>query len=147
MFQGSQSINMDSKGRMAIPSRYRDVLAAACQGRLVLTANPYDRCLSIYPEPHWQTLKAQIESLPSATKSVRRIQRLVLGNAVELDVDGSGRILLPPTLRDYAGLDKKLMLVGLGKKAELWSETSWNGLLDEPNDDESLPVEIQSLAL
>ena len=147
MFQGSQSINMDSKGRMAIPSRYRDVLAAACQGRLVITANPYDRCLSIYPEPQWQTIKGQLDALPSSTKAVRRIQRLVLGNAVELEIDGNGRILLPPTLREYASLDKKLMLVGLGKKAELWSETSWNGLLDEPGDDESLPDSIQSLAL
>ena len=138
---------MDSKGRMAIPSRYRDVLVAACQGRVVVTANPYDRCLSIYPEPQWQEIKRQIESLPSATKAVRRIQRLVLGNAVELEIDGSGRILLPPTLREYAGLDKKLMLVGLGKKAELWSEGSWNALLDEPGDDDSLPADIQSLSL
>jgi len=147
MFQGSQSINMDSKGRMAIPSRYRDVLAAACDGRLVITANPYDRCLSIYPEPQWQAIRSQIEALPSANKAVRRIQRLVLGNAVELEVDANGRILLPPTLREYANLDKKLMLVGLGQKAELWSEASWNGLLDESSDDESLPAEIQSLAL
>ena len=147
MFQGSQSISMDSKGRMAIPSRYRDALAAACQGRVIITANPYDRCLSIYPEPQWKILKAQIDNLPSATKAARRLQRLVLGNATELEIDGNGRILLPPTLREYAALDKKLMLVGLGKKAELWSETSWNSLLDEPGDDDSLPAEIQSLAL
>ena len=147
MFQGSQSINMDSKGRMAIPSRYRDVLAAACGGRLVITANPYDRCLSIYPEPQWQAIRTQIEALPSSAKAVRRIQRLVLGNAIELEIDANGRILLPPTLRDYAALDKKLMLVGLGQKAELWSETRWNELLDESSDDESLPAEIQSLAL
>lgn len=146
MFQGSQSINVDAKGRMAIPSRYRDVLAAACEGRLVVTANPYDRCLNIYPEPQWLEVKAKIEALPNSNKQVRRLQRLVLGNASELEMDGNGRLLLPSILRDYANLDKKVVLVGLGEKAELWSEESWNELLDE-SDDEPMPEEMKNLSL
>jgi MraZ protein len=146
VFQGSQSINMDAKGRMAIPSKYRDVLTAACSGRLVVTANPYERCLNIYPEHQWRDVAATLSALPNAKKSVRRIQRLVLGNATELEMDGNGRVLLPAILREYAGLDKKLVLVGLNEKAELWSEESWNALLEEQDDDE-LAEELQGLTL
>lgn len=146
MFQGSQSINVDVKGRMAVPSRYRDLLVAVCEGRLVVTANPYERCLNIYPEPQWQEVKAKIESLPNSNKKVRRLQRLVLGNASELEMDGNGRLLLPSTLREYANLDKKVVLVGLGDKAELWSEQSWNDMLDE-SDDDPMPEEMQGLSL
>lgn len=146
MFQGSQSINVDVKGRMAIPSRYRDLLAAVCDGRLVVTANPYERCLNIYPEAQWKEVKAKIEALPNSNKKVRRLQRLVLGNASELEMDGNGRLLLPSTLRDFASLDKKAVLVGLGEKAELWSEQSWNEMLDE-SDDEPMPEEMNNLSL
>lgn len=146
MFQGSQSINMDAKGRMAIPSKYRDPLTAACGGRLVVTANPYERCLNLYPEPQWREVSAKISALPNSDRQVRRLQRLVLGNATELEMDGNGRVLLPSILRDYAGLDKKLVLVGLNDKAELWSEEGWNALLDE-QDDSPLPDALQSLTL
>jgi len=146
VFQGSQSINVDVKGRMAIPSRYRDMLAAACEGRLVVTASPYERCLYIYPEHIWKEKKAKIEAMPNSNKQVRRMQRLVLGNASELEMDGNGRLLLPSTLRDFASLDKKAVLVGLGEKAELWSEKSWNEMLDE-TDDEPMPEEMNNLSL
>ena len=146
MFQGSQSINVDAKGRLAVPSRYREVLSAVCDGRLVVTANPYERCLNIYPEPQWLEVKATIEALPNSNKKVRRLQRLVLGNASELEMDGNGRLLLPQTLREYASLDKKAMLVGLGDKAELWSEQSWNNMLDE-DDDDPMPEEMMNLSL
>lgn len=146
MFQGSQSINVDAKGRFAVPSRYREVLLAVCEGKMVVTANPYERCLNIYPETQWQEVKSKIESLPNGNKKVRRLQRLVLGNASELEMDGNGRLLLPQTLRDYANLDKKAMLVGLGDKAELWSEQSWNDMLDE-DDDDLMPEEMMNLSL
>ena len=146
MFQGSQSINVDAKGRFAVPSRYREVLLAVCEGKMVVTANPYERCLNIYPETQWQEVKSKIESLPNGNKKVRRLQRLVLGNASELEMDGNGRLLLPQTLRDYASLDKKAMLVGLGDKAELWSEQSWNDMLDE-DDDDLMPEEMMNLSL
>jgi len=146
VFQGSQSINVDAKGRFAVPSRYREVLLAVCEGKMVVTANPYERCLNIYPETQWQEVKSKIESLPNGNKKVRRLQRLVLGNASELEMDGNGRLLLPQTLRDYANLDKKAMLVGLGDKAELWSEQSWNDMLDE-DDDDLMPEEMMNLSL
>ena len=146
MFQGSQSINVDAKGRFAVPSRYREVLLAVCEGRMVVTANPYERCLNVYPETQWQEVKSKIEALPNGNKKVRRLQRLVLGNASELEMDGNGRLLLPQTLRDYANLDKKAMLVGLGDKAELWSEQSWNEMLDE-DDDDLMPDEMMNLSL
>lgn len=131
---------------MAIPSKYRDVLAAACGGRLVITAHPYERCLSIYPEPLWREVSAKVSALPNSQKAVRSFQRRLLGNAAELELDSNGRVLLPAMLRDFARLDKKLVLVGLNDKAELWSEEAWNALLDENDDDAPLPDELLSLS-
>lgn len=130
MFRGIAEINLDPKGRLAIPAKYREVLAELCRGQLVATIDIQDACLRIYPLPVWQTLEAQLEALPSTDPNVRRIQRLLLGYASELDMDGNGRILLPASLRKYAQLDKKLVLVGQGKKIELWSESNWQQCLD-----------------
>lgn len=135
---------MDPKGRMAIPTRVRDALLASCDGRLVVTAHMEERCLLVYPEPEWQEILPQVQALPGLNRAARRVQRLFIGYACPLELDGNGRILVPPTLRSYANLDKKLMLVGLGNKLELWSEDSWSALLDEPGDD-ALPDELQSL--
>ena len=137
---------MDPKGRMAIPSRVRDALMESCGGSLVVTAHTQDRCLLVYPEPEWLTLLPQIEALPSFNKVSQRTKRILIGYASNVDIDTNGRILVPPTLRDYASLDKKMMLVGQGKKLELWSEESWLALLDEPVDDE-IPSEMLSLSL
>lgn len=136
---------MDAKGRMAIPTRIREALVAACGGRLVVTAHTEERCLLVYPEPQWEEILPQIQALPSLNKAARRVQRLLIGYACPLEVDGNGRILVPPTLRSYANLDKKLMLVGLGNKLELWSEDGWFDLLDEPAEG-AMPEELQSLA-
>ena len=99
----------------------------------------------LYPVPEWLHILPQIQKLPSLNKHARRIQRLLIGYSHTLELDASGRILLPPTLRDYANIDKKTMLVGLGNKLELWSEDSWNALLDEPVDGE-MPAELQNLS-
>mgnify|MGYP000321055459 CR=1 FL=1 len=138
---------MDAKGRMAIPARIREALADACGGRLVITAHTEERCLLVYPEPQWLELLPQIEALPNMNKAARRLQRLLIGYACPLDMDGNGRVLVPPTLRDYAGLEKKLMLVGQGKKLELWSEDRWSEWLDEPGEDETLPEQMLTLSL
>lgn len=130
MFRGIAEINLDPKGRLAIPAKYREVLAELCRGQLVATIDIQDSCLRIYPLPVWQTLEAQLEALPSTDPNVRRIQRLLLGYASELEMDGNGRILLPASLRKYAQLDKRLVLVGQGKKFELWSEGNWQLCLD-----------------
>lgn len=137
---------MDPKGRMAIPTRIREELVESCGGRLVITAHTEDRCLLVYPEPEWLALLPQIEALPSFNKASQRVKRILIGYATTLDIDSSGRVLVPPTLRDYAKIDKKMMLVGQGKKLELWSEESWLALLDAPADDE-IPSEMLSLSL
>lgn len=147
MFLGSHAINMDAKGRMAIPTKIRESLAAVCSGRIVVTAHTEERCLLVYPEAQWQEILPKIESLPSFNKAARRAQRLLIGYATPLELDGNGRILVPPTLREYAGLEKKLMLVGQGKKFELWSEERWMDWLDDDVGDDSIPEEMQSLSL
>ncbi len=131
---------------MAIPTRIRETLMESCGGRLVLTAHTEDRCLLMYPEPEWLALLPQIEALPSFNKVSQRVKRILIGYATTLEIDGNGRILVPPTLRDYAKLDKQMMLVGQGKKLELWSEESWLALLNEVVDDE-IPSEMLSLSL
>ena len=147
MFLGSHAINMDAKGRMAIPTRIRESLASLCDGRIVVTAHTEERCLLVYPECQWEEILPKIESLPSFNKVARRTQRLLIGYATPLDMDGNGRILVPPTLRDYAFLEKKLMLVGQGKKFELWSESNWFNWLDESDQDDVIPEEMKSLSL
>lgn len=138
---------MDAKGRMAIPTKIRESLADVCAGRIVVTAHTEERCLLVYPESQWEEIRPQVEGLPSFNKVARRTQRLMLGYATPLEMDANGRILVPPTLRDYAGLEKKLMLVGQGKKFELWSESRWFDWLDESDGDDEMPPEMLSLSL
>lgn len=147
MFQGSHTINMDAKGRFAFPAKYRESLAAACGGRIVMTAHTQDRCALVYPESEWQSILPKIEALPTFNKAALRAQRLLIGYACSLELDGNGRVLLPPTLREYANLEKKLMLVGLGKKFELWSEESWLETVSNVSEDDELPEEMLSLTL
>ncbi len=146
MFQGSHSINLDAKGRMAVPAKYREELAPEGNGRIVMTAHTQDRCVLVYPEAEWELILPKLEGLSSFNKATQRAQRLLIGYATTLELDGNGRVLVPPTLRDYAGLEKKLMLVGLGKKFELWSEAAWFNSIAEC-DDEELPQELMTLSL
>jgi MraZ protein len=147
-FYGCHALNMDTKGRIAIPTRVREDLAEVSGGHIVVTANAdEERCLAIYPEPQWQEVKQQVEALPNMSKAARRLQRKVLGHATPLELDSAGRILVPPTLRSYARMDKKLMLVGQGKKLELWSEERWNDWMDGGEDDGEMPPEMESLSL
>ena len=151
MFRGVQHINMDAKGRLAIPARQREPLHAECAGRVVITIDTQSPCLVVYPLPEWERIEKDIQDLPALKPAVKRFQRLMLGYATDLELDGSGRLLLPPPLREYAQLDKKLVLVGQGKKLELWSEALWvaerdEALLDSGPDAE-LPDELMSLTL
>ena len=116
MFRGLHNINLDAKGRLAIPTKYREPLAELCGARLVVTIDTEERCLLIYPANEWEVIEAKIEALPSFNKAARRIQRLLIGHATDLELDGSGRILLPQPLREYAGLDKESVLMGQGKR-------------------------------
>lgn len=147
MFRGIAEIHLDPKGRLAIPAKYREVLAELCRGQLVATIDIKDTCLRIYPLPVWQVLEAQLEALPSTDPGVRRVQRLLLGYASELELDGNGRILLPASLRKYAQLDKKLVLVGQGKKFELWSEENWQQCLEIATSGEfELPTALATIS-
>lgn len=130
---------------MAIPARIRDSLLSSGAGSLWVTAHMYERCLLVYTESQWEPVLAKIQALPSGNEQVRKIQRRFMGQAVNLEVDANGRILVPPTLREFAHLDKKLMLVCLGNKFELWNEDSWNALMDQSIDGE-MPAELQNLS-
>lgn len=147
MFYGSHAINMDAKGRVAIPARIRELLQQCCQGCVVLTAHTENRCLHLFPKNYWQEILPSIEDLPSFNKVSRRAKLLLIGHASELEMDGNGRILVPPTLRDYGTLQKKLLLVGQGKGLELWSEEKFSEYIDASGDEEEMPEGMKSLAL
>ena len=146
MFYGSHAISMDSKGRIAISSRVRELLEE-CNGNVVLTAHTENRCLHMYPESQWQEILPKIEALPSFNKVSRRAKLLLIGHASPLQLDANGRVLVPPTLREYANLEKKLMLVGQGKGLELWNEDKFAEYIDSSIDSEDMPEGMQNLAL
>ncbi|MES0327019.1 MAG: division/cell wall cluster transcriptional repressor MraZ [Gammaproteobacteria bacterium] len=150
-FRGINNLALDTKGRMAMPSRYRERLLENCDGQLVVTVDP-DGCLLVYPLPEWEVIESKLVKLPSFNKRAKSIQRLLIGHATECDMDGQGRILLPTLLRDYASLTKKIVMIGQGKKFEIWDEEIWNdsqeALLGSVQDDEGeLPVALEELSL
>ena len=151
MFRGLSAVNLDAKGRLAIPMKYRQLLVDLCAGRLVVTIDTEERCLLIYPLHEWEVIQAKIEALPSFNPSARRIQRLLIGHATDIDVDANGRILLSQPLREYAQLEKETILLGQGKKLELWSKDLWSSRRDdyiaEVNAPEVLPDELLNLSL
>ena len=151
MFRGVTTLNLDAKGRMAIPTRHRDRLRECCASKLVITVDK-DRCLLLYPEPEWAVIERKLDALPSFNKAARMLQRLYIGHAHEVEMDAQGRISVPPELREFAGLDKRVALVGQGKKLELWDEQLWNSKRDEwlgeVNLDElELPSDLESLSI
>lgn len=152
MFRGINAVNMDAKGRMAVPTRYRDRIAQDSNNTLVLTIDTEEHCLLLYPVPAWEAIEAKLSDLPSFNQAARRIQRLLIGHATELELDSQGRILVPPLLRARGELEKKVILLGQGNKFEIWSEELWNQrrdnwLTQEGDDGDELPEELQSLSL
>jgi MraZ protein len=153
MFRGINGINIDPKGRIAMPTRYRERLQLDSKSAVVVTIDTEERCLLVYPVPAWEDIESKIAALPSFNPAARRIQRLLIGHATDVEMDAQGRILLPPMLRDYAGLTKKAVLVGQGKKFELWDEAHWDKsrgrwLEEESSGNEStLPDEVKSISL
>lgn len=124
MFGGVATLNLDSKGRLAIPAKHRDALLQGCGGKLTVTVDP-SQCLLIYPQPAWEPVREKLNNLPAFNQQARALQRLILGHAEEVELDSAGRILVSPTLRNFAGLDRAVALVGLGSKFELWDEGRW----------------------
>jgi MraZ protein len=151
VFRGVQHVSMDAKGRMAMPARHREPLMAQCAGHIVVTIVTQATCLVIYPLPEWERFEREVQALPAMKPPIRRFQRLTLGYATDLELDGSGRCLLPPSLREYAQLEKKLVVVGQGNKLELWSEALWtlelDRALEDVGADDELPDELLSLTL
>ena len=126
MFKGIHNINLDSKGRLAIPTKYRNTIDDQSDGKLVVTIDSEEKCLLLYPSSVWLEIEKKINSLPSFNKNSRRIQRLLIGHAEEIDLDTTGRILLSKPLRLVAEMSKKVTLIGQGEKFEIWSEEIWN---------------------
>lgn len=136
--RGINSATLDGKGRMALPARLRESFAAVSDGSLVVTIDTKDRCLLLYPLPHWEAVQQKLENLPNLNPRSRTLQRLLIGHATDLEPDATGRILLPQKLRDYAGLDKKVVLVGQGNKVEIWGEVQWEAQMTEWLSDDSV---------
>ncbi len=124
VFRGVTELVLDAKGRLAIPARHRDALAPAGNGHLVLTADP-SRCLLLYPQAAWEPIQARLMALSSFNEPIRNLQRLLVGHADDVEIDAAGRILVPPALRKFASLDKRVVLVGQGQKFELWDQAQW----------------------
>lgn len=110
---------------MSFPSRYRERLQALCSGELVVTVDP-EYCLLVYPLPDWEIIQQKLQRLPSFNPATRNLQRLLIGYATDVPMDGNGRVLLPPPLREFACLERKVVLAGQGNKFELWDEERWN---------------------
>ena len=150
MLRGVNQVNMDSKGRLTVPTRYRDEILETCRGSMVVTIDTEERCLLIYPQPAWEDIQRKVESLPSFNSAARRVQRLLIGHATDIPMDRNGRILITPPLREYAMLDKQTVLLGQGNKLELWDETTWTARRDqwlEVQSEGGVPEELQSLSL
>lgn len=152
MFRGINAINIDGKGRIAVPTRYRDALLAEDGGALVVTIDTEETCLLLYPVKEWQVIEMNLQRLPSFNAQARRIQRLLIGHATDLELDTNGRVLLPPLLREHAKLDKRAVLIGQGNKFEIWDETEWQEkrsqwLADEALGADGLPDEMKTFSL
>lgn len=129
MFQGASQINLDAKGRMAVPTRLRDPLTQGGTVGVVLTAHPHG-CLLLYPAPAWEPVRAQVMTFPSTNQEASLWKRLLVGFAEDLGLDTAGRLLISPELRNFARIDKRVMCVGQGTHFEIWDLESWNEQLE-----------------
>ena len=148
MFRGINAINIDGKGRLAVPTRNRDALGSS----LVLTIDTEETCLLLYPAMQWQVIEDKLQRLPSFNVAARRIQRLLIGHATDVELDSNGRVLLPPILREYAQLEKRVVMIGQGNKFEVWDEFLWQSkreqwLADEASREGGLPDEMETFSL
>jgi len=135
---------------MAMPSKYREKLTAQCSGQLVVTLDLNDPCLLLYPLPAWEEIERQLVRLPNINPQNRKLQRLLIGHASECEFDNSGRILLPPLLRERVNLEKKVTLIGQGKKFEIWDEQIWSEQRDSwltETDSDELSDDLGSISL
>ncbi|CDG98768.1 division/cell wall cluster transcriptional repressor MraZ [Xenorhabdus bovienii] len=152
MFRGATLVNLDSKGRLTVPARYREMLNEESKGQMVCTIDLHQLCLLLYTLPEWEIIEEKLSRLSSMNLAERRVQRLLLGHASECQIDSAGRLLLANTLRQHAGLTKEVMLVGQFNKFELWDEQAWyqqvqNDIEAEQSTQEPLSARLQDLSL
>ena len=150
MFRGANKLTLDAKGRMVMPTRYRERLQERCGGKLVITVDK-EQCLLLYPLPDWEEIERKLMRLPTLNPQARRLQRLMVGHATDTDLDAHGRLLLPPNLREFGHLQRDAMLIGQGMRFELWDEARWNEQRDQWLAGEEsavdLPAELETLSI
>jgi MraZ protein len=152
MFRGINTITVDTKGRLAIPTRYRSALGGEEKIPLVVTIDTEENCLLLYTAAQWQLIEDNLQKLPSFNAAARRIQRLLIGHATDIELDANGRILLPTVLRNYAQLEKDVVMIGQGNKFELWNKEIWEAkreqwLAEEASQTDALPDEMKTFSL
>ncbi|MDO5505191.1 MAG: division/cell wall cluster transcriptional repressor MraZ [Pseudoxanthomonas suwonensis] len=148
MFQGESAITIDDKGRLAIPTAFRDAVADMAGNRLVVTYNPFESgCLYLYPQPAWERLREQVNQLSQAKSTNRTLQLKLVGAATFVEPDGSGRISIPASHRKAVGIERKAVLVGMGGKFELWSEQAHLAQIQKTLGDSDMGEDLLELAL
>jgi len=148
MFQGETAITIDDKGRLAVPTAYRDLVARECGNRLVITYNPFETgCLYLYPMAAWERARDQVNALPKAKKTSRVMQLKIVGAASIAELDGNGRISIPASHRAAVGIEKKAVLLGMGDKFELWSEQAHHAQIRQVITDDDLSEDLLELEL
>jgi len=152
VFRGFSAVSIDNKGRMAVPSRFRERLSLIAGGCLVQTLNPLDRALWLYPLSEWELIEAKLAELSDFDRQGRRTKQMMRGYATDCQLDAQGRILLPQELRDYAGIKREAVILGQGNKFEIWSEANWEAQRDEwltqiGNEDGQTSAALESLSL
>lgn len=149
MFRGATSLSLDAKSRLAVPTKHREALQLGCDGNLVLTAHPH-RCLLLYPQHVWEPLQARIMALSSFDKHASALQRLLVGQVEDITLDSAGRLLVSPVLREFAGLEREVMLVGQGSHFELWNMEAWRAQLAQVMQSDggfTMPAELEGFSL
>jgi MraZ protein len=150
VFRGAAKVTLDDKGRLVLPARYRERFIDRSGGQLVVTVDRAELCLVLYPLIDWEPVEAQLMALPALNDEARQLQRLIVGHATDLALDGHGRILLTQELREFAGLQRQGMLIGQGNRCELWDETRWlerrDGWFKEKPDPTVRPAQLETLS-
>lgn len=148
MFQGETAITVDDKGRLAIPTAYRELVAGACGNRLVVTYNPFEPgCLWLFPYAEWESVRDQVNKLSKVVKAHRDMQMKLVGAAAVVEPDGAARILLPASQRATTGIEKKAVLLGMGNKFELWSEQAHLAKIRQTIGADEITDDMAALAL
>ena len=148
MFQGETAITLDDKGRLALPTAYREAVAKACANRLVFTYNPFEPgCLWLFPHGEWEKVRDQINALSSVKRVHRDLQLKLVGAAATVELDGNARVLVPASQRNAAGIEKKAVLLGMNTKFELWSEQAHLNKIRQSIGEHELSDEMLDLRL